>query len=67
MIASRPDDEDERRQEEGPGRLAQPAQVEHRDDREDAEAQRHGGRGERREGRGERPDPAAIETATVSV
>ena len=37
-----PHDEHHGRQQEGPGRLAQAAQVEHGDEDEDAQAQRHG-------------------------
>ena len=48
------EDEDQRGQQEGTGRLAQAAQVEHRDDEEDAEAERDGGTGKRGEGGGER-------------
>ena len=40
------DDEHHRRQQEGPGGLAEAAEVEDRDDEQDAEAQRHGRPGE---------------------
>ena len=62
------DDEDQGRQQEGPGRLAEAAQVEHGDEEQDPEAERDRGAGR---GAGRRtaatPRPAAMETATVSV
>ena len=62
------DDEDHRGQQERPGRLPQAAQVEHGDNGEDAQADRHRGRG-RGTGKAEvsAATPAAMETATVSV
>ena len=62
-----PDDEQHRRQEEGAGRLPKAAQVEHGDEEEDPQAERHGGPIERGEGGVEAATPAAIETATVRV
>ena len=61
------DDEDHRRQQEGARRLAETAQVEQRDDGEDA--RQIGTVADARLGKAEvrAPTPAAIDTATVSV
>ena len=51
------DDEEQGREQEGPGRFAQASQVENGDDRQDAEADRDGGGADAGEGGCQRPHP----------